>query len=162
MKISILYHSITGNTKKIADLIAEGAQEVANIEAKCMSIDDIDDEYLNESNAVIFGCPTYYADFSWQIKKWFDEAKKYNLSGKIGASFATANFYGGGAEIALLSMTGYMLSKGMLVYSGGCALGQPYTHVGTVAIKDGTEQEKNRAKVFGNRIALKTREIFSE
>lgn len=161
MKLSIIYHSKTGNTKEIAQIIASGAKEVRDVEVKCMSIDDIDNEYLDQSKAVVFGCPTYLADISWQLKKWFDESKRYNLKGKLGAMFATENYLGGGADFALLTLAGHMLVKGMLVYSSGSAEGQPYIHYGVVCIKNGDSDQRERAKIFGKRIALKTLELFN-
>lgn len=160
MKIAVLYHSQTGNTKEIAELIGEGINEVEGVEYKCMNIDNVDDQYINESNAVIFGCPTYYGDFSWQFKKWFDEYKGCKFNGKLGATFATENFLGGGADFALLTIVGHMLVKGMIVYSGGTTEGKPYTHFGAVAIKNGDEAQRDRARIFGSRIAKKTSDLF--
>lgn len=160
MKLAILYHSKTGNTKEVGEIIAVGAREVKDVEVKCMSINDIDYEYLNKAKSVIFGCPTYYADFSWQMKKWFDESWGCKLGGKLGAMFATEDYLGGGADFTLLTLAGHMLVKGMLVYSGGSAEGHPYTHYGVVCIKNGDSEQRERAKIFGKRIALKIIEIF--
>ena len=74
--------------------------------------------------------------------------------------FATANYVGGGAEIAELAMIGELLVKGMLVYSAGAAEGQPFTHYGAVCIQSGDESQQERAKIFGERIARKAVEIF--
>lgn len=159
MKFSIIYHSESGNTSKIADIIAEGIQEVDNCEAKCMSIDCIDEEFVNESDAVLIGSPTYMGTYSWQIKKWLDTTS-LKLENKLGAVFATENFLGGGADVGLISLIGNMLVRGMLIYSGGARHGQPYTHFGVVCRKDGDEFEQGRAKIFGARIAEKTVELF--
>lgn len=160
MKIAIIYHSETGNTKEIAEIIGEGVNELDGVEYKCMSITDVDDEFINDSKAVILGCPTYYGDFSWQIKKWFDEYKGCKLNDKLGATFATENFLGGGADFALLTLVGHMLVRGMVVYSGGAAEGKPFTHFGAVAIKNGDEEQRNRARIFGLRVAKKTIELY--
>ncbi|MBM7624482.1 flavodoxin family protein [Sporohalobacter salinus] len=160
MKLTVLYHSETGNTEDVAGIIAEGANEVDNIEARTMGIEDIDDEFIEESKAVIFGTPTYLANFSWQTKKWFDTEMNYDLSGKLGAVFATENYLGGGADMALLTMIGHMLVKGMVIYSGGASDGKPYTHYGAVCIKDGNEEQQERAEIFGKRIANKAVELF--
>lgn len=160
MKISIMYTTKSGNTEKIAQLIEKGLKKTDNIEVKLMNIKEVDYEFLKESKAVIFGTPTYYASFSWEMKKWFDESKGCDLEGKLGAVFATENHIGGGADVALLSLIGNMLVKGMVIYSGGSALGQPYIHMGAVAIKDGDEFQKDRAQIFGNRIANKAVELF--
>lgn len=159
MKIAIVFFSNTGNTQKVADLIAEGAKKIEKVEVRSMSIDEIDNEFLTEAKAVIFGSPTIAGTFAWQLKQWLVTAK--NVGGKLGAVFATANYVGGGAEVAELSMIAEMLVKGMLVYSSGAAEGQPFIHYGAVCIKDGDDGQKERAKIFGERIARKAAELFN-
>lgn len=161
MKLSIIYYSKTGNTKSIAEIIAAGAESVENLKVRSMSIDDINEAFVNESCAIIFGSPTYCGTFSWQMKKWFDTSK-IKLADKLGAVFATENFIGGGADVAELSMIGHLLVKGMIVYSAGGSKGHPYTHFGAVAIKDGDELLRERAVIFGKRIAEKTLDLFED
>jgi NAD(P)H dehydrogenase (quinone) len=160
IKLSIVYHSVTGNTKRVAGLIEEGAQKVQGVETKVMSIDDCDFDFMKESDCIIFGTPTYLGTFSWQMKGFFDKGLKVKLAGKMGAVFATENFIGGGADFALLSLIGHMLVKGMLVFSGGVSEGHPYTHFGAVCIKDGDDNQKERAILFGERIVNKAAEIY--
>ncbi|MBN1053082.1 flavodoxin family protein [Clostridium botulinum] len=162
MKISIIYFSKTGKTKEMANIIASGMKLEKDIEVELFDIDNINYDFLNESKAVIFGTPTYYANTCWQIKKWFDESSNCNLSGKIGAVFATANYAQGGADTAILTIINHLMVKGMLVYSGGSSLGQPYIHLGAVALKENFEKSKDMFKIFGTRIAQKTNELFSD
>lgn len=42
MKMAVLYHSVSGNTKTMAEVIAEGMQSVAGVAAKAFSVDDVD------------------------------------------------------------------------------------------------------------------------
>lgn len=164
VKISILYYSKTGKTKTMADVLAAGMTAEGGVEVKVMPLDEIDAAFLAESKTVVFGSPTYYANFAWQVKKWFDEdsAKNgYNLAGKLGAAFSTANVPQGGADIANLTMLQHMLVKGMLVYSSGGACGQPFIHVGASAWRDTFEQDKELMTIFGKRIAAKTKELFA-
>ena len=61
MKISIVYHSETGNTEKVAAFVAAGAKAVAETEVRCININhetDEDTACINDSAAVIFGVPT--------------------------------------------------------------------------------------------------------
>ena len=53
-----------------------------------------------------------------------------------------------------------MMVKGMLVYSGGGACGQPYIHLGAVALKENFEASKPMFRIFGERVARKAKEIF--
>ncbi len=161
MKISIIYYSKTNNTHNTARLIKEGIDSIGHIETKLMLPEEINVDFVNQSDAIIFGSPTYYANMCWQIKKFFDEdCSALKLEGKLGAVFSTANTFGGGSETALLTLVNHILVKGMLVYSGGTALGQPFTHLGLAMIKDGDDFQKERAKVFGERIAKKSMDIF--
>ena len=38
MKMTVLYHSVTGNTKTMAQVIAEGMMTVAGVEAKAFPL----------------------------------------------------------------------------------------------------------------------------
>ncbi|WP_321425937.1 flavodoxin domain-containing protein [uncultured Bacteroides sp.] len=161
MKLSIIYFSKSGHTKEMAEIIANGMKSIPDIEVGIFDLDHIDDDFLAESKAVVFGTPTYYANTCWQIKKWFDESRNYKLEGKIGAVFATADYAQGGADTAILTIINHLMVKGMLVYSGGSALGHPYIHLGAVALKENFEQSKPMFEVFGQRIATKAVELFA-
>ena len=160
MKLSIIYFSQTGKTRTMAEEIAKGMKTIDNVEVGIFDIDNIDYEYVKESKAVIFGTPTYYANTCWQIKKWFDESWGRDLSGKIGGAFATADFPQGGADIAILTIINHLMVKGMLVYSGGSAVGEPYIHLGPVALRDNFEESKELFDIYGKRIATKCVELF--
>ncbi|MEG1651010.1 MAG: flavodoxin domain-containing protein [Oscillospiraceae bacterium] len=160
MKITILYYSKSGKTREMAQVIAGGMQKQGNIEVGIFDFDNIDYEFLNESRAVVLGTPTYYANTCWQLDRWFDESHNCKLGGKIGAAFATADYAQGGADIAIQNIISRMLVKGMLVYSGGSANGQPFIHLGAVALKENFESSKAMFEIFGERIAAKAKEIF--
>lgn len=161
MKLSIIYHSESGNTEKVGEIIAKGVQKAGDIEVKCMNINDIDVEFAKQSSALLFGTPTYLATFSWQMKKFIDtELKSLEIEGKLCGVYATENFLGGGADIAELSLIGQLLVRGVLIYSVGASKGQPYTHLGAVTRKDGDEFEQERAMLYGQRFAEKALELF--
>jgi NAD(P)H dehydrogenase (quinone) len=159
MKIAVIYHSQSGNTEGIAHLVAEGARINDGIEVVPMNIENVDENFISEAKAVIFGCPTYCGTFSWQMKKWFDTTK-VKLEGKLGSVFATEKYIGGGADVAELGLIGLMVVKGMLVYTAGYVKGQPVTHYGAVAIADGDGPQQHRAMVLGRRVAEKAVELF--
>jgi len=159
MKIAVIYHSETGNTARIAERIAEGARTIPGTEARLMGLDGIDEAFLAEARAMVIGCPVYAGGLSWQMKRWLDTTK-LKLAGKLGSVFATENHVGGGADIAELSMAAGLLVRGCLVYAAGASLGAPFTHFGAVAVKDGDEAQKERARVLGSRVAEKARELW--
>lgn len=161
LKLSIIYFSKTGKTHEMAMEIAKGMKSVEGIEVGIFDIEEVDYDFIKESKAVVFGTPTYYANTCWQIKKWFDESRGCNLEGKIGSVFATADYAQGGADTAILTIINHLMVKGMLVYSGGSALGHPYIHLGAVAIKENFEESKELFRVFGKRISEKSKELFN-
>lgn len=122
--------------------------------------------YLNDCGGIVFGSPTYMATSHWRITQWLlKESSEISLSGKLGGGFATAHYAQGGSDSAILSMLGILLVKGMLVYSGGSAFGQPFIHHGPVALDavgKHYEESKEMFAVFGKRFAEKAIELFEK
>lgn len=161
MKISVLYHSKSGNTKQMAQIIARGMESVEGVEAKTFALDEIDESWVKESKCVVLGTPVYLANMSGAVKSWLDgPSMKYGLGGKIGGAFATADYLHGGAEIGLQNILSHMMVLGMLAYSGGGAFGKPVIHLGPVALKDKLDESQEIFMTYGRRMAMKTKEIF--
>lgn len=162
MKMMVVYHSQTGNTGRMAQLICDGMAQVSGVEAKAFSIDQIDAAWAAESRCVVVGTPTYLASMSAETKLWLDKsAKQYGLAGKLGGAFATANYIHGGAEAAIQSILSHMMVLGMLVYSGGGGHGAPVIHLGPVLVNDYQEQCRPMFTLYGQRMAQKAVEIFA-
>ena len=53
MKLAVIYHSRTGNTRQAAEWIAEGMNRVSDAEAKAFSIDDADTAFVGEAKGVV-------------------------------------------------------------------------------------------------------------
>jgi len=161
MKMSVLYQSRSGNTKQMAEVIVEGMQSIEGIEAKVFSIDSVDEGFVKESRCVIVGTPTYLASLSGAVKSWLDgPSMKLGLAGKIGGAFATCDYLHGGAEIGIQSILSHMMVLGMLVYSGGGSFGKPPIHLGPVAMKEKLNESTEVFRLYGQRMAIKTKEIF--
>jgi len=161
MKVAIVYHSETGNTQAMAELVREGCEHAPGVEARCMSIDEVDGEYLAEAKAVIFGAPTYEGTCSWQMKRYLDTGPE-GLAGKLAGVFVSQNWPGGGGgSFAEMSIIAALLVHGMLVYSGGIAVGTPFLHFGAVSTKAPREElYRQRCIKLGNNIARKAAELF--
>lgn len=158
--ISIVYHSETGNTKRMAELIKEGAEQVAGVEAALMPVDSLDKDYLEKSQVVLFGSPTYYGTMSWQMKKCMDTFP-VKVAGKLGAPFASAAWPGGGGyELAEMSLIQGMLIRGMLIYTGGVVSGRPPTHFGAVSRQRPEGFDADRCRKLGENVARKAIELF--
>ena len=162
IKAAIVYFSKTGNTKTMGEEIAKGMQAVAGVEPVLYDLEKVTPEQLDECQTIVFGTPTYIANFAWQVKKWFDEAHKFKLGGKLGAAYATAAMPQGGADVAIHTLLEHMLVKGMVVYSGGSACGTPFIHLGACAWHDTFEKDKEMMRIFGQRIAQKSLDLFAK
>jgi len=161
MKVAIVYHSETGNTRQMAELVREGCLSVEGVEAECMSIDAIDQPYLDAARAVILGCPTYEGTCSWQMKQFLDTGAR-GLAGKLGGVFASQNWPGGGgASFTEMTLIAAMLVHGMLIYSGGIAEGAPFLHFGAVSEKaPHGELYPERCRKLVRTIARKALDLF--
>ena len=81
--VSIIYHSGTGHTTKMAEAVAKGASSVADVKVQTIAINGKDIvegryknaavlEQLDASDAIIFGSPTYMGGPSGQFKCFAD------------------------------------------------------------------------------------------
>ena len=159
--MTVLYFSKSGSTKAMAESIVKGMMSIGEVEARAMSIDEMDEDYIDKSTCVIIGTPTYYASMAAEVKSWLDtKSVDLKLGGKLGGAFATAGYVHGGADIAILNILAHMTFLGMLVYSGGSACGNPPIHLGPVAISENMNEFKDIFEEYGKRMATKAKELF--
>lgn len=95
-KVLVAYYSKTGNTKKMAELVAEGARS-AGAEVDLLQADQVDFTTLPEYDGFALGSPDYFSYMAGQLKIFFDEALAYKgqLSGKPAVCFVS---HGGGGK----------------------------------------------------------------
>lgn len=160
MRMTVLYYSKTGNTKTMAEVIASGMMSVEGVEARAISIHEVDEAWLKESKCVVLGTPIYLASVAGEVKTFLDGSGKYALAGKIGGAFATANYVHGGGELGIRTVLDHMMTLGMLTYSGGGAFGAPVIHLGPVAIGGHLDEANDTFRLYGQRMANKTVEVF--
>lgn len=160
MKMTVLYYSKSGNTKQMAEVIVQGMMSVPEVEARAFPIEEIDEAWVKESKCVILGSPTYYADLAGTVKTFLEGCKNYELAGKIGGAFATADYVHGGGDRAIQTILTHMMVWGMFIYSGGGSCGKPVIHLGPVAIKGQLEESSETFQIYGQRMAAKTIEFM--
>ena len=121
IKIAIAYHSGYGHTAKLAEAIAAGVGSVANITATLIKVDLIDDagwDILDNSNAIIFGAPTYMGGVSAQFKTFADASSKKWFQGKwkdkIAAGFTNSGSYSGDKLSSLQYLVTLAMQQGMI------------------------------------------------
>jgi NAD(P)H dehydrogenase (quinone) len=101
-KVMVIYYSKTGNTRKLAELIAEGAREVSGVEVEMIELPGGDMAAVAAADGYAIGSPDYFSYPAGHVKTFFDEALalKEQLSGKPSVAFCTHG--GGGRALAPL------------------------------------------------------------
>ncbi len=88
-KVLITYYSITGNTERMAEYIAEGVRFSGNT-AEIRKLADIKSEQeLDGYDAYVLGCPTYHRDMTANMKTFLFLVEKAKLNGKVGGAFGS-------------------------------------------------------------------------
>ena len=169
MKLAVIYHSETENTKQAAEWIADGMNEVSGVEARAFSIEKVDEDFVKEAKGIVVGSPSYMAQMTPQIHNWlFEKAGELEFPGKMGGAFATEQYTHGGGTQVIQSILTIEMGKGMLCYSGGMACGKPVIHLGPVGVNNNMEKfngmgnYKEYFNIYGKRFAQKAVEIFNK
>ena len=103
-KVLIAYDSRTGNTKQMAEFIAEGVRISGN-EAELEKITAIKNEKaLQGYDAYVFGCPTYHRDMTNGMKTFLFLVQKAGLKGKAGGAFGSHTHSGDAPKLIFDTM----------------------------------------------------------
>jgi len=151
VKVLVLYYSKSGNTKKLAEEVARGA-EAGGAEAVLRSTDEVTKDDFLEADGVIAGSPVYFGVMAWPLKKVFDDfvGVRRKMENKVGAAFATGGHPSGGKETTIFSILECMLIYGMIV------VGDPMSasgHYGAAAVGTPDEQALDYGFKTGKRVA---------
>ncbi len=117
MQVLILYYSKGGNTKKLAERIAEGVKSVSGVQPILKSTQEVTKEDFVNSDGIIAGSPVYFGVMAWDLKRIFDEyvVIRKKMENKVGAAFATSGDPSGGKETTIVSILQCLLIYGMIV-----------------------------------------------
>lgn len=152
----VIYYSRSGNTKKMAEIIAE-AMNKAGLSTDCKSVEKVKADDLLKYDAIVVGSPTYYGHMAGPIKQLFDETVSFHggLDGKVGAAFSSAANIGGGNETTIMGIIEAMLIAGMIVH------GDPQgDHYGPVSIGAPDQRVEKQCHRRGKRVAELTKKLF--
>jgi len=155
-RVLVAYYSSTGNTEKMAQLVAEGVRS-AGVDVTLKSVSDVKAEELLEYEGIIFGSPTYYGSMAWEMKRLLDESVKFHgqLAGKVGGAFSSSANIGGGNETTILDILHAFLIHGMVVE--GTAQGD---HYGPVAINAPDRRSSPQCEALGKRVGELVKKLF--
>jgi NAD(P)H dehydrogenase (quinone) len=152
MQILILYYSKGGNTRKVAERIAEGIESISGVKALLKSTQEVKKEDFVDSAGVIAGSPVYFGVMAWDLKRVFDEyvVVRRKMENKVGAAFATSGDPSGGKETTIISIIQCLLIYGMIV------VGDPMEatgHYGVACVGAPDERTSENARKLGRRVA---------
>jgi len=150
MKVLIVYYSTYGNVFKMAQLVAEGVQEVPGSEAVIRTVPELIPQAVidsrpdmkagrdmqkgvplvtaddfREAGAIAFGTPTRFGNVSSQLKNQIDQLTALwlqgELEGKPAGVFVSTGSLHGGQETTILTLMAPLLHLGMVL------VGVPYS-----------------------------------
>ena len=139
-RVLVLFDSLSGNTAKMAELVAEGARSVPDTEVRVLSIADATADDVLWCDGLALGSPTNMGILSWRMKRFWDEVMGphwMKVDGKIGCAFSTAGGWGGGMELACQSLLTVLMNFGFLVFGVTDYATRLHTpHYGAVVVKE--------------------------
>ena len=156
--VLVTYHSVTGNTEKMAQGVAEGAKSVSGASVVLKRVGEVTESDLLASDAIIVGSPVYFGNMSGEVKAFFDNwSLKFGLfrdrkmRNKVGGAFATGTSFSNGKELTIFGIFAAMFINQMIVVSGGGGFGASAT---TGPDSPGIdEKELAEARDLGKRVA---------
>ena len=149
-KILVMYYSRGGNTRRMAELVVEGARSEGGTAVSLLPVEEIEASQLLEYDALVAGSPTYYGTMAWPLKKLLDESVAFHgkLEGRVGAAFTSSGGLAGGNETTVLDVLKAFLIHGMVIQ------GDPKgDHYGAVAVGAPDERAAESCRTLGRRVA---------
>jgi len=183
--VSIIYHSGSGHTMKLAEAVAKGASAVADVKVNVIAItgkDIVEGRFKNEaalaqldaSDAIIFGSPTYMGGPSGQFKSFADATGERwfgaKWKDKIASGFSVSNSPSGDKFSTLqyfhtLAMQHFMVWVGLgempMQPNGVNRLGSFGGAMGQAGFESPevapNDADKLTGEILGRRVALATK-----
>ena len=152
--VLVLYYSVGGSVRRMADLIAEGVERVPGMQARLRTVPKVSSGFdrevssipekgppfcenrdLEECAGLALGSPTRFGNMAAPLKAFIDGTSalwlKGALEGKPACVFTSTGAMHGGQETTLISMMLPLLHHGMLV------AGLPYSNPELNATRSG-------------------------
>ena len=153
-EVLVLYYSVGGSVRRMAEFIAEGIERVPDAAARLRTVPRVHTNIgpgvppvpesgapycelgdLEECAGIALGSPTRFGNMAAPLKHFWDSTallwQRGTLAGKPACVFTSTASIHGGQETTLVSMMLPLLHHGMLV------IGLPYTHAELNATRAG-------------------------
>jgi NAD(P)H dehydrogenase (quinone) len=122
-KVCVVYHSGYGHTQRVAESVTKGAESVTNVECKLISVGDLDEgsslwDELDNTDAMIFGTPTYMGSVSADMKKFMEATSgrwmELKWADKLAAGFTNSASQNGDKQNTLVTFATFAAQHGMV------------------------------------------------
>lgn len=149
-RILVAYYTRTGNTKRMAEAVVEGAV-AAGADVDSRTVEKVDPAELLSYRGIIVGSPVYYGLPAAPVKELFDASVTMHgrLAGKVGGAFASSANTGGGNETTCMAILQMLLVHGMVTV--GSAEGD---HYGPVSVGAPEDRAIEQCRLLGKRVAV--------
>ena len=156
-RVLVLYDSQTGNTRRMAGLVVEGARAIDGIEVRERSVEEATSDDIRWADGIALGSPTHMGVLSWKMKRFWDELGDElwgQIDGKLGCAFSSSGGWGGGNELACQSILTVLMNFGILVFGLPDYVGERFTlHYGSViAGEPRSDEEQASCRRLGERL----------
>lgn len=158
-KVAIVYTTMTGNTTKIAQRLAQGLDKLG-VQTQIFNLKNSDlnevKKIITESDGVLVGSSTKYADMIDNIEEFIKSLEGEDLKGKFAAAFGS---YGWSGE-AIAHLEDSVKEVGFTIVNGNYLIKNTGmdTPIFPLRIKFAREEELNRAeeagRIFGEQVLL--------
>jgi NAD(P)H dehydrogenase (quinone) len=160
--VLVVYHSVEGKTRQMAEAVAEGAKRVQHVRVKLTTVSEATEEDVLKADAIIVGSPVYNANVAPAVQEFINRWPFQNapLRDKIGAAFTTGGGISAGEELVQLNLLHSMLIFGLIVVGGPdwkSAFGaSAVTAEEPFEVRDQnvSEQFLKKGRALGERVAL--------
>jgi NAD(P)H dehydrogenase (quinone) len=158
MQVLVMYYSKTGHTKKLAEEIAKGVEEVGGVTAAVKSAAEVTKDDFVKADGIIAGSPVYFGTMAAELKAVFDQfvGVRKKMEDKIGAAFATSGDQSGGRETTIMSIIQALLIYGMII------CGDPLDatgHYGVSCVGSPDKSALLNAALLGKRVASLVKQL---
>ena len=122
-RVSVVFHSGYGHTERQAAAVAEGAGAVDGVECQLVPVADLEADaaawdQLDQSDAIIFGCPTYMGSASAELKKVMELSsgrwQEQRWADKLAAGFTNSGSQNGDKQNTLFQLVTFAAQHGMV------------------------------------------------
>ena len=152
MNILILYYSKGGNTRNLAEAIAQGVSQVDGVKAALRHTREVTKEDFLTANGLVVGSPVYFGTMAAQLKQILDDfvGVRKKMENKVGAAFSTSGDASGGKETTMISIIQALLIYGLII------VGDPMSatgHYGTACVGTPDAAALENGRKLGRRVA---------